>query len=451
MLSSSDDGLVIGHSTTLRRSITKGSIFYRKKMILRYMVSALVKFFQGSRISDVIRNHRICANTLSQLMYDCQVMMLSDYESHNLGEADLLGNNSRCHHIQIDESKLGKRKHNRGRHVEGVWVFGMVEALVPENINNRTYRYTDLETGVTETRYHFEAGNRIFLTVPNRTAATLLPIIYKYCKPQTVIRSDGWRAYRNLHRTSHVDDGQSDFDGENNQLFFRAHQVVNHSQGFTTVDQVTNNPEVSLTPVSGHLHTNIIESLWRDLKVFIGPRYRNVKHCPAKILEYLWRYANNGSLYNGMKRCIREVAITPGNAISNEGPVFFTAGPDGESLEAQERRTRREERMFEQWILRRRVRDEDEEVLSDSDGDYDDPHDQDYIPPSVGLSRPVSFGEENQQEEVNVRRFGRTPVTPRRRVGRPAGSTSGTRTVSGRGRPSRGRGRPRGRSSNSRS
>ncbi|CAM0135700.1 unnamed protein product [Umbelopsis sp. WA50703] len=260
---------------------------------------------------------------------------------------------------------------------------------------------------------------------------------------------DGWRAYRNLHRTSHVDDGQLDFDGENNQLFFRAHQVVNHSRGFTTVDQVTNNPEVSLTPVSGHLHTNIIECLWRDLKVFIGPRYRNAKDCPGKLLEYLWRYANQGGFISGMKRCIREVEVLPSNAGNDEGPVFFTAGRDGEGPEAQARRLRREEQLFDQWINRRRSRDEDEEVLSDSDGDNDDPRDQDYIPASVRISRPLPFRqtsteEDPQEEEVSVRRSGRIPTNPRRRVGRPAGSTGGTRTAAGRGRPSRGRGRPRG-------
>jgi hypothetical protein len=446
VLSLDPDGVVIGHATTLRRSITKGSIFYRKKMILQYMVSAMYQFFQGVRITDVLRNHSICANTLSQLLYDCQVIMLSDYESHNLGEDYLLGNNSRCHHIQIDESKLGKRKHNRGRHVEGIWVLGLVEALVPEDPNRRTYEYIDVVTGITETRYHFEAGNRIFLTVPNRTAATLLPIIYKFCKPRTVIRSDGWRAYRNLHRTTHVDDGQLDFNGENNQLFFRAHQVVNHSQGFTTVDQVTNNPEVSLTPVSGHLHTNIIESLWRDLKVFIGPRYRNSKDCPGKLLEYLWRYANKGSFIIGMRRCIREVEVMPGTGVNEDGPEFFTAGQDGEDLEAQERRLRREEQMFEQWISRRRARDEDEEVLSDSDGDNDDPRDQDYVPASIRISRPLPFGE--VPAEVNIRSSGRATNAPRRRVGRPSGFASSTTAVAGRGRPSgrgsRGRGRPRG-------
>ncbi|KAG1125074.1 hypothetical protein G6F37_013952 [Rhizopus arrhizus] len=40
-----------------------------------------------------------------------------------------LGDNELCDHIQIDESKFGKRKYNRGSRRDGVWVFGMVEAL----------------------------------------------------------------------------------------------------------------------------------------------------------------------------------------------------------------------------------------------------------------------------------------------------------------------------------
>jgi len=29
--------------------------------------------------------------------------------------------------VEIDESKFGKRKFNKGRHVDGVWVFGGIE------------------------------------------------------------------------------------------------------------------------------------------------------------------------------------------------------------------------------------------------------------------------------------------------------------------------------------
>jgi hypothetical protein len=152
--------------------------------------------------------------------------------------------------------------------------------LIPENPADQTYRYVDNTRNIDEIRHRYVAGKRIFFTVPNRTAATLLPLLYKYCKRGFVIRSDGWRAYRALHdRNSRSrvpvpapDDGSADFESEGG-LFFRAHQVVNHSRGFATVDQVTTNPPVSQVPVSGLIHTNIIESLWRELKVFIHPRY----------------------------------------------------------------------------------------------------------------------------------------------------------------------------------
>ena len=45
--------------------------------------------------------------------------------------------------VQIDESKFGKRKYNRGRRVEGQWVFGGIEEesrrsfMVPVERRNR--------------------------------------------------------------------------------------------------------------------------------------------------------------------------------------------------------------------------------------------------------------------------------------------------------------------------
>jgi hypothetical protein len=45
--------------------------------------------------------------------------------------------------VEIDESKFGKRKYNRGHHVEGAWVLGMIEKMGQKRIkivvvDNRT-------------------------------------------------------------------------------------------------------------------------------------------------------------------------------------------------------------------------------------------------------------------------------------------------------------------------
>lgn len=238
----------------------------------------------------------------------------------------------------------------------------------------------------------------------------MLPILYKYCKRGTVIRSDGWRAYRALHdRNSRsrvpvpaLDDGSADFDSEGG-LFFRAHQVVNHSRGFATADQVTTNPPVSQAPVSGLVHTNIIESLWRELKAFIHPRYRNMNDCPGKILEYLWRYENRGRIFEGIKRCFSEVSflvseagpqdsgdeevvedVVDGNQDQEFQSVFFTAAAAGETDAARERRSLRDERQFQAWVERRRARDEAEGLVS---GDDTDEEEEAVLPPTPRPTR----------------------------------------------------------------
>ncbi|EFX65021.1 hypothetical protein DAPPUDRAFT_265349 [Daphnia pulex] len=68
--------------------------------------------------------------------------------------------------IMIHSSELigGPGKYNRGKRVDGVWVFGGVERL----------------------------------TVHNRSASTLLAVIKEWIKPGTTIISDCWKAYDNI-------------------------------------------------------------------------------------------------------------------------------------------------------------------------------------------------------------------------------------------------------------
>ena len=109
--------------------------------------------------------------------------------------------------VEVDESKFGKRKYNRERRVDGVWVFGGI---------------------CCRTRQCF------LVTVQDRKAETLIPIIQRYIKPGTKIITDCWSSYSSLERLGYV------------------HGTVNHSYEF--VNSETGD------------HTQNIESTWRTVK-----------------------------------------------------------------------------------------------------------------------------------------------------------------------------------------
>ena len=91
----------------------------------------------------------------------------------------------------MDESKFGKRKYNRGKRVEGVWVFGGIER-------------------------DSNPPKCFFETVEDRYAATLIPIIKRWILPGTTISSDCWKAYSSLQQEGHI------------------HATINHSIQFVS-------------------------------------------------------------------------------------------------------------------------------------------------------------------------------------------------------------------------
>lgn len=131
--------------------------------------------------------------------------------------------------VEIDESKFGRRKYNRGKRVEGQWVFGMLER---------------------------ESGKVVMVPVDKRNRFTLIPIIKRWIRPGTTIISDFWKAYNCLKYEKYQ------------------HLKVNHKLNFKD-------------PITG-ANTNRIESSWRAAKVSYSSSGRRKEFFGSYLAKYMW-------------------------------------------------------------------------------------------------------------------------------------------------------------------
>ena len=147
-----------------------------------------------------------------------------DMVSFNLAEnREMIGGDEVI--VEIDETKFGKRKYDRGHRVEGAWVFGGVERT-PER--------------------------RMFAqVVPDRSAATLLDVIQRNVHPGSIIYSG---ICTNIE-----------------PLLGMRHATVNHSQHFRDPDT--------------GVHTNTIEGTWNGFKIKDPARNRNEHQLDSRLFE----------------------------------------------------------------------------------------------------------------------------------------------------------------------
>jgi len=143
--------------------------------------------------------------------------------------------------VEVDESKFGKRKYNRGHQVEGVWVLGGVER--------------------TSKRLMFAQ------IVEKRDRKTLMEVLSRHIASGSIVHTDLWKAYSTMEEELDV-----------------KHFTVNHSENFKD-------------PITG-VHTNTIEGTWNGIKMKIAPRNRTKTNITAGLLEFVWRriYSNERSL-----------------------------------------------------------------------------------------------------------------------------------------------------------
>ncbi|XP_044753610.1 uncharacterized protein LOC123312257 isoform X2 [Coccinella septempunctata] len=167
-------------------------------------------------------------STISAWYHYCREMIIDHFDLHLQNMK--LGGPGKI--VQIDESKFGRRKYNRGRRVEGHWVLGMIE------------------DGSEEVA---------MMVVEFRDAHTLTEQIRNYILPGTTIHTDMWRGYNLLSEAGYV------------------HRRVNHSD--------PENPFIA----SDGTHTQRIESTWRPAKNWFRNKQIPADQFPEYLIEYLWR------------------------------------------------------------------------------------------------------------------------------------------------------------------
>src|SRR5690348_600106 len=93
------------------------------------------------------------------------------------------------------------------------------------------------------------------VVVEDHSAEMLEMIIKKYINPRSIVYSDLWRGYMNLFKLGYK------------------HATVNHSKEFKSDNSVC---------------TNIIEGIWKGVKICIPPRNRMKDEMDDYVMEFIW-------------------------------------------------------------------------------------------------------------------------------------------------------------------
>src|SRR5258705_3949260 len=81
--------------------------------------------YEDTIIECSLHNDRkMSSETVSDYYMYCREVCVSGIETMLDNQGKIGGAN---HTVQIDETKFGKRKYERGRIVEGTWIFGLID------------------------------------------------------------------------------------------------------------------------------------------------------------------------------------------------------------------------------------------------------------------------------------------------------------------------------------
>jgi transposase-like protein len=227
----------------------KGTIFSKLRLPLNIQLHILYLFLGKAPSSFISSSLQIDKNTVSR--YN-KIFRKYIKNKQLIKPSNKIGGRNEI--VEIDETKIAKRKYNKGHKVEGAWVIGGIQR-------------SRLKNKVTN------ENKKVFLEpIEERNIENINQIISKYIKKGTTIYTDCWKGYNDLNKIGYK------------------HKTVNYKKHFKD-------------PITG-IHTNTIEGTWNGLKQSIIPRNRNKKDIILYLREYQWRKKNRE--YNIWKNFLKD-------------------------------------------------------------------------------------------------------------------------------------------------
>lgn len=206
-----------------RASKFKGTIFWRKKISEILILKILDCWLHKLNTNSISFVTGVTPKHVSKTIKKVGKIVIPNYYSSlsKIGGNDII--------VEVDESKFGKRKYNKGHSVEGVWILGMVERTEKRKI--------------------------VLIKVDDRSKKTLEEKLSNNIKSDSTLYSDCWKGYCQMGK------------------IFNQHKTVNHSKEF--VDSKSG------------AHTNSIEGTWFAVKQQVPVRNRTSKEIGLFLLRFM--------------------------------------------------------------------------------------------------------------------------------------------------------------------
>lgn len=225
-------------------SIFKHTFFENTKMPLNSLIWIAYMYLHKMPISGIISTSGIHSEAVSEWTKFIRQMVADCVESEQvkIGGPNII--------IEVDETKLGKRKYHRGHKVEGVWIIAGVERTNEKKL--------------------------FLIEVEDRSASTILEVFRTFVLPGSVVYTDGWAAYPQVCNELNLE-----------------HHYVNHKHFFKD-------------PNTG-VHTNTVEGTNNGIKHLIKPRNRTKKNINDHLYYYIWRRQNKNNIWLAFINALKEV------------------------------------------------------------------------------------------------------------------------------------------------